>query len=73
MLPFILSLVAMLCLLSSTELSAQSASLIDEAKKDGGRVLVYGSLESEAFDAVKAGFQKKTGLKLEYWRARAPR
>jgi iron(III) transport system substrate-binding protein len=26
-------------------------------------------LESEAFDAVKAGFEKKTGLQLDYWRA----
>jgi iron(III) transport system substrate-binding protein len=66
MLHYVLSL--MLCLVASTELSAQSTSLVDEAKKEGGRVLVYGSLESEAFDAVKAGFQKKTGLELEYWR-----
>ena len=69
MVHFILSLLSMLCLLSSQELGAQSASLIEEAKKEGGKVLAYGSLESEAFDAVKAGFQKKTGLDLEYWRA----
>jgi iron(III) transport system substrate-binding protein len=69
MLQYILSLVLMLCLLSSTELFAQSTSLIEEAKKEGGKVVAYGSLESEAFEAVKAGFQKKTGLELEYWRA----
>jgi len=66
MLQFILSLLSMLCLLSSTELAAQSASLIEDAKKEGGRVLAYGSLESEAFDAVKADCQKKTGLEKEY-------
>src|ERR1041384_291815 len=48
---------------------AQTAKLIEEAKKEGGKVVAYGSLESEAFDAVKAGFEKKTGLQLEYWRA----
>src|SRR6516164_4598231 len=53
----------------SAELFAQSAGVIEAAKKEGGKVVAYGSLESEAFDAVKAGFEKKTGLQLEYWRA----
>jgi len=53
----------------SAELFAQSAAVIEAAKKEGGKVVAYGSLESEAFDAVKAGFEKKTGLQLEYWRA----
>ncbi len=69
MLHFILSLVSILWLLSSIELFAQSTHLIEEAKKEGRKVVAYGSLESEAFEAVKAGFQKKTGLELEYWRA----
>jgi iron(III) transport system substrate-binding protein len=53
----------------SAELFAQSASMVEAAKKEGGKVVAYGSLESEEFDAVKAGFEKKTGLQLEYWRA----
>ena len=53
----------------SAQVFAQTAKLIEEAKKEGGKVVAYGSLESEAFDAVKAGFEKKTGLQLEYWRA----
>jgi iron(III) transport system substrate-binding protein len=69
MLHFILWLASMLFFVSSSDLLAQSASQIEEAKKEGGKVIAYGSLESEAFDAVKAGFQKKTGLELEYWRA----
>jgi len=48
---------------------AQTAKLLEEAKKEGGKVVAYGSLESEAFDAVKARFETKTGLQLEYWRA----
>ncbi|HMF48125.1 MAG TPA: hypothetical protein VK603_05750, partial [Candidatus Saccharimonadales bacterium] len=47
----------------------QNASLIEDAKKEGGKVVAYGSLESEAFDAIKAAFEKKTRLQLEYWRA----
>ena len=67
MLPFILA--AAFFLAFAAELFAQSAGLIEAAKKEGGKVIAYGSLESEAFDAVKAGFEKKTGLQLEYWRA----
>lgn len=67
MLPFILA--AAFFLAFSAELLAQTAGLIEAAKKEGGKVVAYGSLESEAFDAVKAGFEKKTGLQLEYWRA----
>jgi iron(III) transport system substrate-binding protein len=67
MLPFILA--ATFFLAFSAELFAQSAGLIEAAKKEGGKIVAYGSLESEAFDAVKAGFEKKTGLELQYWRA----
>ena len=67
MLPFILAATFFLAL--SAELFAQSAGLIEAAKKEGGKVVAYGSLESEASDAVKAGFEKKTGLELQYWRA----
>jgi len=67
MLPFILAATFFLAL--SAELFAQSAGLIEAAKKEGVKFVAYGSLESEAFDAVKAGFEKKTGLELQYWRA----
>jgi len=60
---------AMLFFVFSAQVSAQSTGLIEAAKKEGSKVVVYGSLESEAFDAVKAGFEKKTGLQLDYWRA----
>ena len=69
MLHAIFSLAFLFFLLPSKSVFAQRASVIEEAKKEGGKVVAYGSLESEAFDAVKAGFQKKTGLELEYWRA----
>ena len=68
MLRFRLSLLFLFFLLQPPAFG-QSASVIEEARKEGGKVIAYGSLESEAFDAIKTAFQKKTGLALEYWRA----
>src|ERR1044072_1108924 len=48
--------------------SAQDAKLVDAAKGEGGKVVVYGSLENETMDLVGAGFKKKTGLDVEFWR-----
>jgi iron(III) transport system substrate-binding protein len=52
-------------------LRAQDAKLIDAAKKEGGRVVAYGSLENTAMDPVVQAFEKKTGITVEYWRASA--
>ena len=68
MLRFRLSLLFLFFLLQPPAFG-QSVSVIEEARKEGGKVVAYGSLESEAFDAIKTAFQKKTGLALEYWRA----
>ena len=48
--------------------SAQDAKLIDAAKKEGGKVIIYSSMESSISDGIAAGFKKKTGLEMEYWR-----
>ncbi len=47
---------------------AQDAKLIDAAKKEGGKVVVYSSMESSISDGIAAGFKKKTGLEMDYWR-----
>ena len=47
---------------------AQDAKLIDAAKKEGGKVIVYSSMESSISDGIAAGFKKRTGLEMEYWR-----
>jgi iron(III) transport system substrate-binding protein len=52
----------------STPASAQDTKLIDAAKKEGGKVVVYSSMESSISDGIAAGFKKKTGLEMEYWR-----
>ncbi len=46
----------------------QNAQLVDAAKKEGGKVILYTSLETFTADAIKAAFEKKTGLQMEYWR-----
>ncbi len=52
------------------KLFAQDAKLIEAGKKEG-KVVIYGSLESDTAEAVQKAFQKKTGIEAEYWRASA--
>jgi len=48
---------------------SQSKNLIDAAKKEGGKAIVYGSLESSPVEKIIKVFRSKTGLDAEYWRA----
>ena len=48
--------------------AAQDAKLIAEGKKEG-KVVIYGSMETDIFDGIQQGFEKKTGIKVDYWRA----
>ena len=48
--------------------NAQDAKLIEAAKKEGGKVVVYGSLENDTMDLLSAAFKKKTGMEVDYWR-----
>jgi len=65
------SLVLLAGLLVSGAAFAQDAKLIDAAKKEGGKVVAYGSLESTAMDPITDSFEKKTGIKVEYFRSSA--
>jgi iron(III) transport system substrate-binding protein len=60
--------ILVLCL--GAPLLAQDAKLIADGKKEG-RVVVYGSLETDIFDDIKKAFEKKTGIAVDYWRASA--
>ena len=62
---------ALAVILSAAPAIGQDAKTIEAAKKEGGKVVIYGSLESQVVDEVLAGFRKKTGLNAEYWRASA--
>jgi len=50
---------------------SQDTKLIEAAKKEGGKVVAYGSLQADILEPSKKAFEKKTGLALEYWRASA--
>ena len=57
--------------LFATQASGQSPDLVAAAKKEGGKVVIYGSLETSVVEAVIQAFRKKTGLDAQYWRASA--
>jgi len=57
-----------LLLANSPSVFAQSAQTIAAAKKEGGKVIWYTSMETFTADALKAAFEKLTGLQMEYWR-----
>ncbi|MBI4523531.1 MAG: extracellular solute-binding protein [Deltaproteobacteria bacterium] len=50
--------------------SAQDATLLEAAKKDG-QIVAYGSLESDVEAAISKAFRKKTGIEVKYWRGSA--
>jgi len=57
-----------LVFLSAPLAFGQSAQTVAAAKKEGGKVILYTSMETFTADALKAAFEKKTGLQVEYWR-----
>lgn len=61
---------AILFLLVTVPALGQDAKTIAAGKKEG-KVVIYGSLESDTTDAIKKEFTKKTGIEAEYWRASA--
>ena len=63
-----LAILALSLLVWHSDARAQDAKLIEAAKKEGGKVVVYGSLENDTMDLLSAAFKKKTGLEVDYWR-----
>jgi iron(III) transport system substrate-binding protein len=63
---FTLLIYFFLCL--SSPLFAQDAKLVAEGKKEG-KVVIYGSMETDIFEGIKIAFEKKTGIGVDYWRA----
>jgi iron(III) transport system substrate-binding protein len=52
-------------------LFGQDSRVVDAAKKEGGKVVIYGSLENDTMDLIAAALKKKTGLEVDYWREAA--
>ena len=57
-----------LLIIAGQPAGAQTVKLIEAAKKEGGKVVLYTSLETFTADALKKAFESKTGLQMEYWR-----
>src|SRR4249919_1694740 len=64
------SLFISLLLLFTNVAFAQDAKLIEAAKKDG-KLIVYGTMQSDIFELLQKSFQKKTGVAIDYWRTSA--
>ena len=47
---------------------AQDTKLTEAAKKEGGKAVIYGSIENDTMDLISAAFKKKSGLEVDYWR-----
>ncbi len=62
-------LVGWLLIFSDQAVFAQNPKLIEAAKKEGGKVIVYTTMEPFTLDAIKAAFEKRTGLQVEFWRS----
>src|SRR6185312_9278634 len=63
-----LFIATVLVMLSTGSVLGQDAKLVDAAKKEGGKVVVYGSLENDTMVLISAAFKKKTGLDVDFWR-----
>ena len=48
--------------------ASRTAQTVEAAKKEGGKVILYTSMETFTADALKKAFEAKTGLQMEYWR-----
>lgn len=66
--PYCKLLLAVALALGTGKALAQDSKLVNAAKKEGGKVVVYGSLENDTMDLIAAAFKKKTGLDVDYWR-----
>ncbi|MEX0802124.1 MAG: hypothetical protein WD688_02215, partial [Candidatus Binatia bacterium] len=64
---FTSSLLALLCILPKAH--AQPVD-VDAAKREG-KVVAYGTIIPKIMGALHQGFEKKYGIKVEYWRASA--
>ncbi|HEX9444724.1 MAG TPA: extracellular solute-binding protein [Candidatus Binatia bacterium] len=56
--------------LGSIERAAAQPASVEAAKKEGA-VIVYGTATPQAMDVINKGFEKKYGVRVEYWRASA--
>jgi hypothetical protein len=66
---FCVAILISICLVSGLPAFAQDPKLIAAAKKEGGKVLVYSSMETSIAESVGNAFKNKTGIEMKFWRA----
>ena len=49
---------------------AQDAHLIEAGRKEG-KLVLYGTMQTDIFELLQKAFQKKTGITIDYWRTSA--
>lgn len=49
---------------------AQDAKLMEVARKEG-KLVLYGTMQSDIFELLQKAFEKKTGITIDYWRSSA--
>src|SRR5262245_31755656 len=49
---------------------AQDTKLIEAGKKEG-KLVLYGTMQSDIFELLQNAFHKKTGITIDYWRSSA--
>jgi hypothetical protein len=59
-------ILAVAILSATSNARGQDGKLVEAAKKDSGKVVIYGSLETPVVEGVIQAFRKKTGLNAEY-------
>ena len=71
-----LGLTAQVCLvvlaLAVAALGQAPPEVVAGARREG-RVVVYGSLEADAFDVIRKVYEQRYGVSVEYWRAASTR
>jgi len=68
--PWTSSLLGLLAIFFFTSVLQAQPVNIEAAKKEG-KVVVYGTVPPQSMDAINKPFEKKYGVKVEYWRASA--
>lgn len=67
--PILALALSLVVVVAPVDLLAQDTKLVEAAKKEGGQVVVYGSIENDTMELISAAFKKKTGLNVEFWRS----
>jgi iron(III) transport system substrate-binding protein len=65
-----IALLVLVVLSSAVPAFAQDSTLIEAAKKEG-RLVLYGTMQTDIFELLQKSFQKKTGITIDYWRTSA--